>query len=220
MRIEGDLPVKANEYLRDAGLVLTSFLDDGITAGSIDMSSLRETLAIAKQRRLNCIELGTGCGVVGLGLAQALPNCDVLLTDLPEAMDIVTWNILATHLASNATVDFEVLDWGKDLPARVSSKAFDLILVADCTYNPSSVPSLVSVLATLTVRSPKAMVLLAQKVRHPSEAIFFEYIAEAGFVQSDHVAIPLPSNEDLWLPSDPEDVDIYVFQARNSSAIP
>lgn len=199
--------------------MLTSFLD-GITTGSIDMSSLCETLAIAKQRRLNCIELGAGCGMVGLGLAQALPNCDVLLTDLPEAMDIARWNILATHLASDTTADFEVLDWEKDLPARVSSKAFDLILVADCTYNPSSVPSLVSVLATLTVRSPKAMVLLAQKVRHPSEAIFFEHIAEAGFVRGDHVAIPLPSNEDLWLSSDSEDVNIYVFQARNSSALP
>ncbi|KAH0553398.1 hypothetical protein GP486_006533 [Trichoglossum hirsutum] len=198
-------------------LVLASFLDDGITAGSIDMSSLRETLAIAKQRRLNCIELGAGCGVVGLGLAQALPHCDVLLTDLPEAMDIARCNMLAAHLASDATADFELLDWEKDLPARVSGRAFDLILVADCTYNPASVPSLVSVLAMLTARSPRAVVLLAHKVRHSSEAIFFEHIADAGLVQSDHVAIPLPSNEDFGLSSDSEDVDIYLFQARNSS---
>ncbi|KAH0542228.1 hypothetical protein FGG08_003350 [Glutinoglossum americanum] len=201
---------------RDAGLILMSFLDAGITAGAIDVASLRETLATAKQRRLNCIELGTGCGIVGLGLAQALPNCDMLLTDLPEAMDVVKRNMLSARPAPNTTINFEVLDWGKDLPTTISSKEFDLILVADCTYNPSSMPSLVCVLATLARRSPGAMVLLAQKVRHSSEAIFFEHIAESGFIQNDHVAIPLPSDEELGFSDDSENVDIYIFQTRNS----
>src|SRR4051812_20206947 len=102
--------------------MLMSFLDDSITTGSIDMPSLRETLAIAKERHLNCIELGTGCGVVGLGLAQALPNCNVLLTDLPEAEGIVKWNMLATRPASNTVISFEVVDWEKDLPTSVSSR--------------------------------------------------------------------------------------------------
>ena len=200
--------------------MLMSFLDGGITADSIDMPSLRDTLAIAKKRRLNCIELGTGCGIVGLGLAQALPNCSVLLTDLPEAEDIAKWNMLATRPASNTIISFEVVDWEKDLPASVSSKGFDLILVADCTYNPSTVPSLVRVLATLTARSPNATVLLAQKVRHSSEVVFFEHMADAGFPQGDHVAIPLPSNEDLWSSGSRENVDLYLFQTNNYGTPP
>ena len=208
------------ESLRDAGLMLMSFLDGGITASSIDMLSLRETLAIAKKRRLNCIELGTGCGVVSLGLAQALPNCNVLLTDLPEAEGIVKWNMLATRPAPNTIISFEVVDWEKDLPTSVSSREFDLILVADCTYNPSSVPSLVRVLATLAARSRNATVLLAHKVRHSSEAVFFEHITDAGFFQNDHVAIPLPSSEGLWSPDDPGNVELYVFHPSNSDASP
>ena len=208
------------KYLRDAGLMLMSFLDSSIAASSIDMPSLRETLAIAKKRRLNCIELGTGCGIVSLGLAQALPNCDVLLTDLPEAEDVVKRNMLAARPASNTIISFEVVDWEKDLPISVSSKEFDLILVADCTYNPSSVPSLVRVLATLAARSRNATVLLAHKIRHSSEAVFFERIADAGFYQDDHVAIPLPSNEGLWSPDDPRNVDFYVFHTSNGGNSP
>jgi Lysine methyltransferase len=208
------------EYLRDAGLMLMSFLDGSITAGPIDMSSLRETLAIAKKRRLSCIELGTGCGIVGLGLAQALPNCDILLTDLPEAEDFVKQNMLATRPASNTVISFEAVDWEKDLPISVSSKEFDLILVADCTYNPSSVPSLVRVLATLVARSRNAIVLLAHKVRHSSEAVFFERITDAGFYQDGHVAIPLPSSEGLWSPNDPRNVDLYIFHTSNSDISP
>ncbi|KAI9767585.1 MAG: hypothetical protein M1840_005622 [Geoglossum simile] len=207
-------------HIWDAGLMLMSFLDRSITTGSIDMLSLRETLAIAKKKCLNCIELGTGCGVVGLGLAQALPNCNVLLTDLPEAEDIVKWNMLATRPASNTVISFEVVDWEEDLPISVSSTEFDLILVADCTYNPSSVPSLVRVLATLAARSRNATVLLAHKVRHSSEAVFLEHIADAGFFQDDHVAIPLPSNEGIWSPDDSGNVDLYSFHTSNRDTSP
>jgi methylase of polypeptide subunit release factors len=89
---------------------------------------------------LQILELGSGCGVVGLSLAQTIPDAQVLLTDLPEAEEIVERNIAQTQLAHGATVAFRELDWDAELPGdlRASSQKLDLVLAADCTYNPDS----------------------------------------------------------------------------------
>jgi predicted nicotinamide N-methyase len=90
------------------------------------------------------LELGTGCGIVGMTLAALIPNSHVTLTDLPEARDIVSRNIssLAAELRNDSTIRFEELDWDAELPAWYAASQervrTELVLASDCTYNSDS----------------------------------------------------------------------------------
>jgi predicted nicotinamide N-methyase len=141
---------------------------------------------------LGVIELGSGCGIVGIALASTMPRCSVTLTDLPEVHDIVTRNIKAAHPAAGSTIDFRVLDW--DQPDEgVCSQLIDLILVSDCTYNADSLPSLIQTIDALVQVSADALILVALKRRHDSEAVFFDLMRDAAFSSLEHDTISLPS---------------------------
>jgi predicted nicotinamide N-methyase len=140
---------------------------------------------------LQVVELGAGCGIVGIALATMLANCEVLLTDLPEVSEIVTRNINEASPKSSASIKFQTLDWDDPTP-NLTRGPIDLILVSDCTYNADSLPALVSVLNRLVRGSPEAMVLVALKRRHESEAVFFDLMRTAGFA-SLQVKVPLPA---------------------------
>jgi methylase of polypeptide subunit release factors len=83
------------------------------------------------------MELGTGCGIVGIAIAQVLAGTNVLLTDLPEAQEIVDRNMKQSELTNDSKLRFEELDWSADLPLQLQLHV-DLILAADCTYNADS----------------------------------------------------------------------------------
>ena len=89
---------------------------------------------------LHILELGTGCGIVGITLAQSLFDVQVLLTDLPEAEMIVQRNIDAASSLSGRSVRFQELDWDAELPSSTHFPLdrLDLIIAADCTYNSDS----------------------------------------------------------------------------------
>jgi predicted nicotinamide N-methyase len=91
---------------------------------------------------MGVLELGTGCGIVGMTLAALIPNSYVTLTDLPEARDIVERNIASTDLRNGSTLTFQELDWDADLPAwfTLSQEKVktELVLASDCTYNADS----------------------------------------------------------------------------------
>ena len=91
---------------------------------------------------LRVLELGTGCGIVGMTLASVVPNCHVTLSDLPEAREIVEKNIseCVLTLTNGSNLSFEELDWDDQIPAWLArpESRIDLVLAADCTYNPDS----------------------------------------------------------------------------------
>lgn len=86
------------------------------------------------------LELGTGCGIVGIALAQTITNANVILTDLPEAREIVQRNIDQASRAPGAKLSFLELDWDAQLPDELQSTltSVSLVVAADCTYNPDS----------------------------------------------------------------------------------
>jgi predicted O-methyltransferase YrrM len=123
--------------LRDAGITLschvTKLLDEN--------SSFAKALLPSKPSiRLQILELGTGCGMVGIAIAQTIEGADVLLTDLPEAQEIVQRNVSQARLAKGSRLEFQELDWDAELPLnlRTSPSRLDLVIAADCTYNPDS----------------------------------------------------------------------------------
>jgi len=45
------------------------------------------------KKNLKILELGAGCGIVGITLSSYFPTSQVLLTDLPEATEIIERNL-------------------------------------------------------------------------------------------------------------------------------
>lgn len=144
-------------HLWDAGIIVNNFTKtDFIDFTSIDPS-----------RHLNILELGTGVGLVSIHLGKMLPKSDIFATDLPDAKEICELNISLNDVEDN--VKFGELDWeGYKEPAE----SWDMIIVTDCTYNPTYYDALVNVLTRES--NQDTVVILAHKFREPlSEPQFF-----------------------------------------------
>jgi predicted nicotinamide N-methyase len=182
-----------------------------LQAGGLPL--LGESISSATYKKLNVIELGCGCGMVGIGLAQIVPDCSVILTDMPEAEEIATRNIANMNPAMSSQATFMPIDWELPLSNAVENRTFDVIIVSECTYNTDTIPALVRTLSALNRRSQKAAVLVSTKVRHSSESIFFELMEDAEFVKASHTKIPLPKDESS--DEEPEVVHVYIFHNKN-----
>lgn len=197
---------------RDAGLALVAHIKR-IQTQQADTEALHQVFKAATSRKLAVIELGSGCGIVGIGLAQMLPNCQILLTDLQEAEDIITRNIGASTVLESSSVSFRVLDWGSPIPESVADRSFDLILVSDCTYNSDSIPALVKTLCDLVRISPEAIVVVSMKIRHSSEQIFFGLMSDCQLDIIDHTSTTLPITQSFEAGEGNNIVHIYYFGA-------
>ena len=76
------------------------------------------------------LELGSGCGAVGMYVAKRGAQ-QVVLTDLPPALALLRRNLSANGLRCSACA----LPWGqRELPTEVSSQLpFDFVLASDCS---------------------------------------------------------------------------------------
>ncbi len=162
------------------------------------------------------LELGSGCGIVGIGFAQLYHNCDVLLTDLPEAMEILDFNITRARPAFRSKLSKVTLNWDDDLPMAVAKAEYHLFLVSDCTYNSDSIPALVRTLHALSGKSPKASILVSMKVRHTSESIFFDLMDDAGFRITEEARLPMPDRHRSAVGQELEAIQIYIFHTAQS----
>ncbi|OKL64114.1 hypothetical protein UA08_00142 [Talaromyces atroroseus] len=179
------------------------------SSGNCSMRQLRSHLERKSNsnQSIQAIELGSGCGIVGIALAQMLPRCSITLTDLPEVQDIMACNLQLTRSAAGSTCDFKQLDWEDERDGdNMPRPPMDLILVSDCTYNADSLPSLVRVLTRLVQASPQAVVLVSLKQRHESEAVFFELMRRAGFTIMEESAHALPAAY-----SEQDSIEMYAF---------
>jgi len=208
--------------LRDAGLVLSSYLST--LSPLTNLSTLNSTSKprltnlpalerVLSKKNLNILELGAGCGIVGITLSGHFPSSYILLTDLSEASSILTHNLSLlplsskTKSAATAKTSHQILNWSQPLPSTVASQSFDLIVVADCTYNPDVAPDLVNTLKAVAEGNRDVLVLVAMKVRHESEMVFFELMSRSGFVvkEKGEIALAVLEGED-------ESIKIFGFQ--------
>jgi len=132
------------------------------------------------------LELGSGVGLLGIGLALTT-GCDVTLTDpgLPTLFakgddTVSTLEFLRRNVALNEapTARAEKLLWGDadDLEAFRQSPPFDLVVASEVLYEPSQYNALAE---TLTFFACDAVV--GYKVRHGREQAFFDLCEERGF---------------------------------------
>ena len=191
---------------------MTAFLSDIVLQPQWS-SVVAKILTKTNSHKPSVLELGSGCGIVGLEVAQICCQCDVTLTDLPDTMEILSYNV-SKVMGSNPAVGnviTGVLDWDDANPKIVQGHRYDLVIVSDCTYNADSIPALVRTLAAVIDKWPAALIIVSMKVRHDSEAVFFDLMAAAGFVVAEHSAITMPDQQRADSGRELEVVDIYVF---------
>ncbi|KAK5122414.1 hypothetical protein LTR85_003998 [Meristemomyces frigidus] len=203
-------------HLWDGSQALAQHIDQTIslTMPVSPLPLLEYVLVSATYRRLNAIELGCGCGSVGISVAQSIPDCDVLLTDLPEVTELVEANIERMKPAMSSRVRFAPLDWEQPLPPALQTRTNDLIIVSECTYNTDTLQPLVNTLRNLVARSPKAVIVLSTKTRHDSEAVFFDLISDAGLIKDGSMRLPLPGQPGSGYADSATDIGLHVFRGR------
>ncbi|TEY71516.1 hypothetical protein BOTCAL_0091g00010 [Botryotinia calthae] len=200
-------------HIWDAGLVLSSYLSS-LGSSSRPAGSL-PTLekSLSTQKNINILELGAGCGIVGITLAKVFSDRinKILLTDLPEASEILEKNLSAMTPDSDVSLcnscSHQVLDWSAPLPQDVRGERWELVVVADCTYNPDVVPDLVNTLIRVRDGNQGTLVLLAMKVRHDSEMVFFELMEKGGFGVVEKCKVPLG-----MVGEEGQEIEIFVFR--------
>lgn len=200
-------------HIWDAGLVLSSYLSS--LASSPRPAGSLPTLEkfLGTQQDINILELGAGCGIVGITLAKVFSDRinKILLTDLPEASEILEKNLSAMTPDSDVSLcnfcSHQVLDWSTPLPQDVRGERWELVVVADCTYNPDVVPDLVNTLIKVRDGNRETLVLLAMKVRHDSEMVFFELMEKGGFGVVEKCKVPLG-----MVGEEDQEIEIFVFR--------
>ncbi|KAI9718326.1 MAG: hypothetical protein M1828_006728 [Chrysothrix sp. TS-e1954] len=212
-------------HVWDAGVALSACLvNDKTRETKLAFMNMHLIQCIVKKGHVDAVELGSGCGLVGLCLARTFQACKLVLTDVEEARATLQRNLEAVEVGltdkSNLTsrVEIETLDWEHDLPASISSNAFDLVIVSDCTYNADSTPALVRTIARLVQSASNALIVVALKKRHDSEDILFQLMDSAQFaiVSAVHVEAPYGQNSgDGGFPD--ETIDIYTYKRRGKA---
>ena len=218
---------------RDAGIAIWLYVLESIT---LSRKSRRLSKALQNMPKdMIILELGSGCGIGGLMFALTVPkdrsghNCKVLLTDLPEAIPILEYNISQNQYAEGCTVESQVLKWEDEesLELLLGKSKFDIVLVSDCTYNCDSCPALVKTLSAVAQAS-NPYVIVSMKVRHETESVFFALMEEAGFAtmrdgkihDPSHDTITLPHNNGSYAPGESyQMIDIYIFRMREVEAV-
>jgi hypothetical protein len=203
-------------HLWDGSQALAQHIDDTIAGqNSNSLPLLEYVLVSATYRRLNVLELGCGAGTVGISIAQSILDCDVLLTDLDEASELVAANIARMRPAMSSRARFEPLDWLQPLPGHIASRNNHLIIVSECTYNADTLEPLAGTLLNLLVRSPKALIVVATKTRHPDEARFFTLLQDIGIISEGSLRLPLPGIPGNGYADTAKDVGLHLFRGKD-----
>ncbi|KAL8892292.1 MAG: hypothetical protein Q9215_000805 [Flavoplaca cf. flavocitrina] len=175
---------------------------------------------------LSIVELGTGCGMVGLAYGTR-SNCRVILTDVDhDALEYASRNSIQAQVSYNSASSTRVLDWSKPVEVELD-RPIDFLLVSECIYNPDSISDLVRTISSLVqqssglekmgneVSSARPQIVVSTKVRHPSEAAFFDLMRESKFEQKQHISIPIHDQFRESTGQEPEVVHIYIFENPN-----
>ncbi|KAK7946037.1 uncharacterized protein PG986_010358 [Apiospora aurea] len=175
---------------------------------------------------------------------QSLVEAHVLLTDVDEAEERARANIARaegalerrrTHVgaqengeedeieekprAQQVQLQYENLDWDDGRQGAfgplAAARAWDVVVLSDCTYNVDSLPALVGTLSALHRHSHSldantaTRVILATKPRHASEEALFGLLGEQGWSHRVVKRVPLPR-----VGAEDEGVEVYVLERK------
>lgn len=141
------------------------------------------------------LELGAGCGAVGIAASKLLP-VPVVLSDQETILPILQKNLLENRCTARTTL--ALLDWGKDGESTVElgNSGFDVIVGADCVFNENLIDMLIETLLIYAGR--KTSVLMAMELREPSVTAAFIHAAAKAFGECRRCASTLARFRFNW----------------------
>ncbi|KIY52967.1 hypothetical protein FISHEDRAFT_69426 [Fistulina hepatica ATCC 64428] len=215
----------------DSGIGLSSWLveiiDGQSSVTNTHASNLRRLLDPSRCCRV--VELGAGTGIVSLVLAALRysvpvspsdtgvdsfpsdPELDsIFTTDLSSAMSLLEQNIaLNEHLFSpSRRLRAIVLDWdNSELPLDIRTVGFDVIIMADVTYNIASFLALLRTLKSFIQlgagpnSNAAPLIVLGYKERHLDERVLWEMARSIGVLFHEVDARPGAGGQpvEIWI---------------------
>ncbi|KAK7489222.1 hypothetical protein BaRGS_00019600 [Batillaria attramentaria] len=180
----------------DAALVLSRYLETADFSDGRDLESK------------TVIELGSGTGAVGLVAASFGAN--VIVTDLPEFVPLMEFNIRANAEKLRGKMEARPLTWGhtpsEDFPASP-----DYILIADCIYYEESLEPLVKTAQSLCRKQTRLLCCYEKRDtgnKPELERRFFELAYDAFDVER----IPTERHDQQFCS---DDILIFKFKLKN-----
>lgn len=122
----------------------------------------------------NSVELGAGCGLVGLAIAHGYSSSPIYITDQEPMFPLMETNIRLNNLSS--VVKAAVLNWGQPLPSGIPSYPA-IVLAADCVYFEPAFPLLISTLQELL--GPESVCFFCFKRRRRADLRFLKLARKA-----------------------------------------
>lgn len=179
-----------NDYSVQGALILTEEVAI-ISAGTTGLSTwnaslwLLEYLSSPSAQHLvkgkRVLELGSGCGLLGLALAKSLGAESVLLTDCDYAvLERLKKNKVRNGFdaADEDVVRIEKWDWFERASYSSSKQdEFDLLIAADVVFDPSLIEPLVATIAA--TRSLSCLIACTERVKE-TFAMFTKHLSKAG----------------------------------------
>lgn len=193
--------------------------------GSVLLAEYLKKYPVETVKRRNVLELGSGCGLVGL-TAAVLGAKYVYLSDLPEAIPLLEENIQVNQRlmwdaaggAQQGVVTCGELDWFHPHPLPTppaeagdnkeeESGDWDVILIADCVWTLDLVAPLIGTLQALVrlaeqtrrgKSSPPDLLISYQRRGHHAHKAFWEGISNYFIIQdlnASQLGITLPNPE-------------------------
>lgn len=181
-------------HVWDAGIILSAAATCNPTSLPSELQTFMEMSGITGAKTI--LEVGTGVGVLGISLAARYPKARVVVTDLGDAEPLVLENIAINtpnfpHLTKS--VSFRPLDWEvRPFPEWTTTDKFDLVVMADVTYNTATFVALADTLEHLQKQGAKgAKVICCGKRRHDEEEEFWKIVRGREFVLHDRTVFTM-----------------------------
>ena len=175
----------------DSGVQVTgSTLWDAGIALVAHMESVRPLMG---EGPLSVLEIGAGCGAVGIALA--LNGDEVLVTDnQPEVLEILRENVERNEVGSNASV--AALDWEKPPSLALASRGWHLIVAADVVYGLPHFTPLLRFLEALAHPRTTLVFAFGNKQRRSREDVqFIEQLRERNVFDIESYGVPVQGFE-------------------------
>ena len=170
-------------------------IKEAFSSSSSSSSSIGAANSNSNGSVYEIIELGSGCGLLGISAAKIFRKGTVL-TDLHEVIPNLEHNIRLNVDASanEAPVKSEALDWSekKRLEAFADQygKSLKLVLASDCIWRRDQVEDFADVLFQLAERGEDVRVILSQQRRSdPLEKYLEENLHRRGFIVRDSAVV-------------------------------
>ncbi|KAL6057896.1 Protein N-lysine methyltransferase METTL21A [Balamuthia mandrillaris] len=124
------------------------------------------------------IELGAGCGLLGISMKRLAMEAQITLTDKAEALSLLRSNVERNNLTEAHGCFVRELSWGDNKQAEElvgSAAPFDLIVASDVIFDQRLFEPLIN--SILRLSGPKTKLLISYRKRCNSETAFFHDIA-------------------------------------------